>query len=84
MFSGKLQQKELEWQSDQAQLRSSFSKEKAELEAQLKSAKLEEGKLKDKLLEAESVSVNSFQLLLSASMMTIAIIITNQSGNHRH
>lgn len=57
MFSGKLQQKELEWQSDISQIRTTFASEKTALETQLKNAKSEEGKLKDKLLEAEAVSI---------------------------
>ncbi len=55
MFTGKLQQKEMDWQSDQLQLQKTFLSEKAELESQLKGSKLEENKLKDKLMEAEAV-----------------------------
>ena len=64
-FSGKLQQKELEWQSDIAQLRSTFANEKADLEAELKNAKAEENKLKDKLMEAEGVSNKDFSFDLN-------------------
>lgn len=59
-FSGKLQQKEVEWQSEIAQLRSTYASEKASLETQLKNAKSEENKLKDKLFEAEAVSGEMF------------------------
>ena len=57
LFNGKLQQKDLEWQSDIAQLRATFANEKGILEAQLKNSKSEENKLKDKLMEAEAVSI---------------------------
>ena len=58
-FNGKLQQKELEWQSEQDQIQKRFSAEKASLESQLKSSKVEDVKLKDKLMEAEAVSMVS-------------------------